>query len=1281
MTIGYLLFVGICLGIARHVYAVDLTLKPGETSKAVIDATIRKIRTKCILAEDYYFLRRLAEAQMKSIPAGTGGIWRVTEAQLTTVKDACKGILRTNCSKVQTELNIAVSTVTVSDLQKPLYSGLVMSLFILTLQTPIPVNTPGQAFYWVRHINLDGAMHVFVDSANKLEQRNDCASAQIDLVFVIDSSGSVKAHNFEKTRTFLKNIVRNLDIGPDMTRVSVIRFSDEPDIPFGLGTYDTKTAVINAISNIEYINGNTFTHLALDQARNNVFTSTRKSVAAKVLVLVTDGKSESEAKTVASAKELKDDGVTIFTIGVVNPLVSELIASASEPSCTHFINLKDYDEISFIVKEIQSDSCKAPVVVQKETPLVNITIPKTNETKQQVLQVTNATKSTLGTTVLVKVQCGVVTVYASFNNSYPNEADYDYKTLATDNEPGKLFLVQESELDKLALTVLSQKRFDLKSSACENPSYDININPTAPRTEAVCLVKHVHSPCSAKQLDSACYNTTPVVHEVSQLYNNSILKNGQIQEHVLEITNSTHSSGSKILVSAQCAEVTVYGAFNNSYPIEADHHYKTTATDSNPGKIIIPERESQTDNFTLTVFSKRQRGLSSPACDHPSYAVSIIPNDPTLEVVCHRKQDERHCTREESESKCSNTPTIIPEGNTSPNMAIPKTNETKQQVLQVTNATKSTLGTTVLVNVQCGVVIVYGSFNNSYPNEADYDYKTLATDYHPGKLFLLPKSELDQLFLTVLSKKRFDLKSSACENPSYDININPTAPRTEAVCLVKHVNSPCSAKQLDPACYKTTPVVGVVSQLYNNSILKNGQIQEHVLEITNSTHSSGSKILVSAQCAEVTVYGAFNNSYPIEADHHYKTTATDSNPGKVIIPERESQTDNFTLTVFSKRQRGLSSPACDHPSYAVSIIPNDPTLEVVCHRKQDERHCTRVESESKCSNTPTIIPEGNTSLNSTIPNTNETKQQVLQVTNATKSTLGTTVLVTVQCGVVTVYGSFNNINPNEADYDYKTLATDYHPGKLFLLPKSELDQLFLTVLSKKRFDLNSSACENPSYDININPTAPRTEAVCLVTHVHSPCSAKQLDSACYNATPVVHEVSQLYNNSILKNGQIQEHVLEITNSTHSSGSKILVSAQCAEVTVYGAFNNRYPIEADHDYKTTATDSNPGKIIIPERKSQTDNLTLTILSRRQQGLNSSDCDHPSYTVSIKANDTMFQVACHRKQEERHCTPEESEFKCYEPTMITPVTPTNAAVTKQLLINAWVYAGLLLVWQMA
>ncbi|XP_029654894.1 collagen alpha-1(XIV) chain-like, partial [Octopus sinensis] len=264
---------------------------------------------------------------------------------------------------------------------------------------------------------LEAAYHAtwpedFLHTLSKsIRTGNDCASAQIDLVFLIDSSGSVEEPNFNKTKNFLENIVRNLDIGPDKTRVAVIRFSSFSLVSFSLSAHSTNSAVIKAIDAISYDDGSsTATGLALDEVRTSVFTNTRKSAAAKVLVLVTDGQSDNEIRTVAAAQKLKDAGVTIFTIGVANPRVSELTAAASEPSCTHFINLKDYNEIGFIVREIESDSCEAPAVVEEHTQLRNVAIPKTNETKQQVLQITNTTKSALGTTVVVKVQCGVVTV-------------------------------------------------------------------------------------------------------------------------------------------------------------------------------------------------------------------------------------------------------------------------------------------------------------------------------------------------------------------------------------------------------------------------------------------------------------------------------------------------------------------------------------------------------------------------------------------------------------------------------------------------------------------------------------------------------------------------------------------------------------------------------------------------------------------------------------------------------------------------------------------------------
>ncbi|XP_014771644.1 uncharacterized protein LOC106870158 [Octopus bimaculoides] len=137
---------------------------------------------------------------------------------------------------------------------------------------------------------------------------------------------------------------------------------------------------------------------------------------------------------------------------------------------------------------------------------------------------------------------------------------------------------------------------------------------------------------------------------------------------------------------------------------------------------------------------------------------------------------------------------------------------------------------------------------------------------------------------------------------------------------------------------------------------------------------------------------------------------------------------------------------------------------------------------------------------------------------------------------------------------------------------------------------------------------------------------------------------------------------------------------CANVTVYGPFNS-YPLQFDHDFKTQATDGNPGKII-EIKNPKADRLILTIVSESRHHLSPPACDHPSYRVSIEPIDSTREVVCHRKQDERSCTPAESESKCFQtPTNLTPRTTTDGAVTNQLSITAWISAGLLLAWRLA
>ena len=178
----------------------------------------------------------------------------------------------------------------------------------------------------------------------------------MELVFIIDASGSVTKKNFNKTLSFIQKVVTNLQIASDKTRVAVIRFSSNAKVAFGLGAHNSVASLTNAMSKIKYTGGGTSTSTALDLARKVVFKNSRKNVP-KVLVLVTDGRSDNQNQTIIAADKLKKDAITIFTIGIGYINNYEIRAIASSPSCTHYYLLKSYQDIDTIITEIQRESC------------------------------------------------------------------------------------------------------------------------------------------------------------------------------------------------------------------------------------------------------------------------------------------------------------------------------------------------------------------------------------------------------------------------------------------------------------------------------------------------------------------------------------------------------------------------------------------------------------------------------------------------------------------------------------------------------------------------------------------------------------------------------------------------------------------------------------------------------------------------------------------------------------------------------------------------------------
>lgn len=164
-----------------------------------------------------------------------------------------------------------------------------------------------------------------------------------DIMFLVDSSSSIGLENFGKMKTFMKNLLAKIQIGPDKTQIGVVQFSDYNKEEFQLDKYFTQQEISDAIDSMSPINQNTLTGNALTFV-DQYFTQPKGSRLGvkKFLILITDGEAQDDVRDPARA--LRDKGVIIFSVGVYGANRTQLEEISGDGSLVfqveHFDHLK-----------------------------------------------------------------------------------------------------------------------------------------------------------------------------------------------------------------------------------------------------------------------------------------------------------------------------------------------------------------------------------------------------------------------------------------------------------------------------------------------------------------------------------------------------------------------------------------------------------------------------------------------------------------------------------------------------------------------------------------------------------------------------------------------------------------------------------------------------------------------------------------------------------------------------------------------------------------------------
>ncbi|CAB3986054.1 protocadherin Fat 4-like, partial [Paramuricea clavata] len=207
-------------------------------------------------------------------------------------------------------------------------------------------------FDWVEYTNVDYIRASVIP---------DVCQTSVDLVFLLDGSGSVRANNFGKVKEFVKKVVDFFNIGTTGTHIGVVQFSTKPVTEFNLIRHFTKSGMKNAVDRIPYRRGYTYTADALNHLRSKIFTPPAgmrtDAGIPKVLVLITDGRSQG-ASVRPPAEALKNIGISIFSIGVGSGIsVSQLKEIASDPDSDYVFQRTFDNLIARWVDQLSAVSC------------------------------------------------------------------------------------------------------------------------------------------------------------------------------------------------------------------------------------------------------------------------------------------------------------------------------------------------------------------------------------------------------------------------------------------------------------------------------------------------------------------------------------------------------------------------------------------------------------------------------------------------------------------------------------------------------------------------------------------------------------------------------------------------------------------------------------------------------------------------------------------------------------------------------------------------------------
>eukprot|EP00079_Xenopus_tropicalis_P017795 XP_004918207.1 PREDICTED: integrin alpha-D isoform X1 [Xenopus tropicalis] len=186
----------------------------------------------------------------------------------------------------------------------------------------------------------------------------ECNVRSLDIVFLVDGSGSIKTWEFRIMLTFVSRVIAQFNESDAL--FALMQYSTIFETHFDFTDFSETRDKTTLTNNVRQQRGQTFTATAIKKVLEELFTpeSGSRPGSQKILIVITDGRKNDNIEYDGPIAEAERQGVLRFAIGVGNAFTTsnaleELSSIASKPTADHVFQVSDFSALSQFQKQLQ----------------------------------------------------------------------------------------------------------------------------------------------------------------------------------------------------------------------------------------------------------------------------------------------------------------------------------------------------------------------------------------------------------------------------------------------------------------------------------------------------------------------------------------------------------------------------------------------------------------------------------------------------------------------------------------------------------------------------------------------------------------------------------------------------------------------------------------------------------------------------------------------------------------------------------------------------------------